>query len=134
MQVSNVKRIIVEDFPKEDRETVSKLASILNQFMDETVELSRKNVDFDNLKRSKIALDVTLDANGIPQGAAQIKIGLTSYSGKNIVDVQNLQGGANVISSPYLDCTYQGNGIVKINKFHGLPLGVKLRITVEFIG
>ncbi len=134
MRLSNPKRIIVEDFPKESRETIAKLAGIYNQFQDEVVQAVNGQLDFDNLKRTKVVLNVTLDANGVPQGASQIKTGLTSYSGKNIIDIQNMQGGANVLSSPYLDCTYQGNGIIKVNKFLGLPTGQKLRITIEFIG
>lgn len=134
MKLSNPKRIIVEDFPKEAKPVVEKLAYIYNQFSDEVVEAINGQLDFDNLKRSKVVIQVTLDSAGLPQGSSQIKTNLTSYSGKNIIDVQNLQGGANVLSSPYLDCTWQGNGIVRVNKFHGLPLGQKLRITIEFIG
>lgn len=135
MQLSNVKRIIVEDFPKEQRETVSKLATILNSFMDEVIELSRKKVDFDNLNRSLITIDVTVDANGKPIGVTQINTNLKTYKGKNIIDVQSLKvGSPNVLSTPYLDCTPQGNGIVTINKIYGLPVNVKVRLTIEFIG
>lgn len=135
MQLDNAKRIIVEDYPKESRETVAKLAGILNDFMDQVVQLSRKRVDFSNLNRSLVAIDITVDGTGKPVGVSQININLSSYSGKNIVDVQSLKAGvANVISAPYLDCTYQGSGIVKINKFYGLPVNTKVRVTIEFIG
>jgi hypothetical protein len=135
MILSNVKRIVVEDFKQEDRETVSKLANILNSFMDEVVELSRKNINFENLNRSVVVLDIKVDANGKPMGVSQINTNLRSYRGKNIIDVQNFQSGAaNVTSVPYLDCTPQGNGIVKINRFYGLPVNAKVRVTIEFIG
>jgi hypothetical protein len=120
MQLSNVKRIIVEDFKSDDRELVAKLAVILNSFMDEVVQLSRKNIDYDNRK---------------PIGVNQINTNLKTYRGKNILDIQSLKAGtANVISTPYLDCTPQGRGIVTINRFFGLPANTKLRITIEFIG
>lgn len=135
MQLSNTKRIIVEDFKSDDRETVAKLATILNAFMDEVVELSRKNINFDNLNRSLVTIDISVDATGKPMGVTQINTNLTTYKGKNIVDVQSLKAGvANVISTPYLDCTPQGNGIVRINKIYGLPVGTKVRVTIEFIG
>lgn len=133
MRLSNIRRIVIEDFAKDDRPAVEKLATILNPFMDEVIELSEGNIDFDNLARSKVSADVTVDANGIPVGLTQINIQLQSYSGNKIINVQNLTGGANVISAPYLDCTYQGNGIVKINKIYGLVVGKKTRITFEFI-
>lgn len=133
MQLSNVRRIIIEDFPEDHRETVGKIANIVNPFMDEVVELSRKRVDYDNLSRSLVVLDLTVDASGIPKGMSQINTGLSTFSGKNIVHVQSLSGGANVISSPYLDCQWQGNGIVKIIKFYGLPVNKKVRVSIEFM-
>ena len=135
MQLPNVSRIIVEDFKDEDRETVAKLATILNQFMDSVVELSRKNINFDNLNRSLVTIDIKVDANGKPQGVSKINTNLKSYRGNNIIDVQTLQSGtSNVVSTPYLDCTPEGNGIVRINRFFGLPVNTKVRVTIEFIG
>lgn len=134
MQLPNVSRIIVEDFDKDDREVVSKLAVILNQFMDSVVELTRKNIGFDNLARSLVTIDITVDSTGKPIGVSQINTNLKTYKGKNILDVQSLKAGvANVNSTPYLDCTPQGNGIVRINRFFGIPANVKVRVTIEFI-
>ena len=132
--VSNVRRIVVEDYPKETADTVSKLASVLNPFMDEIVNLAQGNIDYNNLNRSKVVFEVTVDASGKPQGLSQINTGLTSYSGKLLIDVQGVSASDVVISAPWLDCTYQGNGLVRINRILGLPAGKKMRITVEFIG
>ncbi len=135
MQLSNTKRIIVEDFPQDDRETISKLANILNSFMDEVIDLSRKNIGFDNLNRSLVILDTSVDASGKPIGVSQLDTKLKTYKGKNIIDIQALSNGAaNVVSAPYMDCTPQGNGFVKINKIYGIAPNTKVRITIEFIG
>jgi alcohol dehydrogenase class IV len=132
-QLNNVRRIVAEDFPEDVRDTVSKLASILNSHMDDVVELADKNITYENLDRTQITIDVTVDASGKPRSVSQINIGLTSYTGKVIQDVIGLDGGS-VISTPYLDCTYQGNGIVRINRILGLPAGKKMRLVIEFIG
>lgn len=134
MQIDNVRRIVIEDYPKESRETVAKLAEILNSFMDQIVDLSQGKIDFDNLNRTLIFADLSVNADFVPVGVAQINTKLNTYSGVNIVNVQSLSGGPNTVSAPYLDCTYQGNGIVKINKIYGLPVGKKCRVTFEFIG
>lgn len=134
MQISNVRRIIVEDYPEESRETVAKLATVINSFMDEIVNLSRNKVDYDNLNRSLVVLDVTIDANGAAKGLDKINTKLATYTGNKIINVQSLQGGANVLSAPFLDCSALGNGLVRVNKFHGLPVGKKIRISIEFIG
>lgn len=133
MQLNNVRRIIVEDYKSEHRETVGKLADILNSFMEEVVLLSQGNIGTENLTRNIIKADFTVDAHGRPIGVNQINIGLNSYLGNKIINVQNLSGGDNVISAPYLDCSFQGNGLVKINKIIGLPVGKKIRLTIEFI-
>lgn len=135
MQLDNVRRIIVEDFKKEDHELVSKLAATLNTFMDQTTDLSRKKIDYDNLNRSLVTLDITVNASGQAQGVTLINTNLSTYNGNKIVDVQSLKAGAaNVISAPYLDCTPQGGGIVKINKFYGIAPNTKVRVKIEFIG
>lgn len=134
MQLDNVRRIVVEDYDKDSRQTVAKLAEILNPFMEQTVQLSQGNIDIDNLNRTLVKIDVTMDTTGKPQGVSQIQCGLNTYSGNKIINVQSLVGGDNVISAPYLDCSFQGNGLIKINKITGLPSGKKLRITIEFIG
>jgi hypothetical protein len=134
MQISNVRRIIVEDYPQDSRATVEKLAVVLNSFMDEVVTLSRGNISYDNLNKSIVIVDLQVDENGKPKGVSQINTQLQTHTGAKIVNVQSLSGGDNVISAPYLDCTYQGNGLVKVNKFHGLPPNKKIRITIEFIG
>jgi len=133
MQLSNVRRIVIEDFPKESRQTVEKLAVILNPFMEEVNTLTTGNISYDNLARNKVIVDLTVDASSVPVGITQINTQLTSFSGSIITNVQSLVGGANTASAPYLDCTYQGNGIVRINKVYGLVTGKKTRITVEFI-
>lgn len=132
MQI-NPRRIIVEDFSDDDKQLVSKLALPLNAFMDSIVSLTNKNIGYDNLNQSKVIIDVVIDDNGLAKGLTQINTGLSSFSGSRIVNVQ-ASTSPNVISSPYLDCTPLGNGIVKINKFHGLPSNKKLKITIEFIG
>lgn len=134
MQLPNVRRIIVEDFPKESAETVAKLAEILNRFMDDVVTLSRKNVSYDNLNKSQVFYDVMVDANGVPQnGNNVIKINLASYSGKVIQDVLPLQNQADrVISAPYLECQYQGNGYVHVSRVLGIPANKKFRVVIEF--
>jgi len=134
MQLSNARRIVVEDFKAEDREIAGKLSEIINPFIEEVTELSQGNISIDNLNRSIINIDITVDGNGKIMGVSQIRCGLSTYSGAKIINVQSLSGGDNVISSPYLDCAYQGNGLVKVNKIIGLPVGKKLRVTIEFIG
>lgn len=133
MQIPNSRRITVEDYQEDHRDTVSKLANSLNTFMDDVVDLTRKNIGADNLNRHIAKIDITVDASGSPIGVSQMNIGLRTFTGKNILDIQSLVAGKpNVISAPYIDVTYQGNGIVRINKIYGVPANTKVRIVIEF--
>jgi len=134
MQISNPRRIIVEDFPKESRPVVEKLATVINSFQEEVVTLTQGNIGIDNLNRSIVSIDVVTDATGKPQALTQINTQLSSFSGHKIINVQSINGGDPVISTPYLDCTFNGSNAVKVNKFYGLAPSKKLRITIEFIG
>jgi hypothetical protein len=134
MQLPNARRIVVEDFKQEQRESVSKLAEIINPFMEDVVEAINGNIGIDNMTRSIVKIDITLDSSGKPQGVSQINTGLNSYTGNKIINVQAISGGEAVISAPYMDCSFQGNGLVKINKIIGLATAKKLRVTIEFIG
>ena len=134
-QISNIRRIIVEDYEKDMQPTIERLSNTLNNFMEEVVNLSRGNIDYVNLDRTKIVLDVSVDANSKPINLSQIQTGLSSFSGSIIINVQGVNSSTDVvISTPYLDCTYQGNGLVKINRIFGLPTAKKMRVTIEFIG
>lgn len=134
MQLPNVRRIIPEDFPEESRPVVEKLAGIINQFMQDTVELSRKNIGYDNLNRSLVTIELQVDGTGKPKTVTQINTGLSSYKGAIVLDVQSLSGGDNVISAPYIDFSALSGKSVKINKVFGIEANKKVRITVEFIG
>lgn len=135
MQLDNVRRIVVEDFPKEQRETVEKLADVLNNFMDQVVELSRNQVDYQNLARTKIFYDVVVDAEGRPLANNNvINTQLSSYSGKVILDAYSVNNGADRVISPvWLECQYQGNGFVRVLRVFGLPVNKKMRVVIEFI-
>lgn len=133
MQISNTRRIVVEDFDKKDRELVQKIATIYNQFAEEVTELTQGNIGIDNLNRSIVKVDLMVDAAG-KANVAQINTLTNGYSGHRIIDVQNLSDSTvPVVSAPWLVCSYNGAGAVKVNKFIGLVAGKKLRVVIEFI-
>ena len=54
-KLNNVQRIRPEDFPEEySTVVIEQLGAILNQFMQQVVNLSDNNIDFDNLDQNII--------------------------------------------------------------------------------
>lgn len=56
----------MEEFKEEDRDTVSKLAYILNNFMEEVVNMSQNRINDDNLAQERVTFKATVDASGTP--------------------------------------------------------------------
>lgn len=134
-RLNNVRRIIVEDYPTESRETVEKLAEILNDFMTEINGVLNGNIDFDNLKRQLLYYEVTVNSSLIPIGNDKLKTGLSSVNAIIVGNVQNLTN-TNSYPTTAVQVFYsnQGSGLVQINRIVGLTSGNKYRLTLEIIG
>jgi hypothetical protein len=133
-KLSDIRRIIPEDFSRDDREMVEKIAGSYNDFADEIYEVINGQLDFENLARAKIILDITFDSNGNPVGSNSAKSNLPTVSMVIIGKIQNLtNSSARFTTSPYIDWTYSGNGLIKINYGIGFQAGTKYRLTLELI-
>lgn len=135
-KLSDIRRIIPEDIDTKSTpvEVVETIAGSYNEFADEIYQVVNGQLDFDNLARSKISIDLSFDSSGKPIGNAVISSGLAFVSMLNIGKVQNITNSAvRLTQAPYLDWTLQGNGVVKINYGVGFVAGNKYRFTLELI-
>lgn len=134
-KLDNVQRIIIEDYPDEHKDTVAKLATVLNFFMENVVSTVNGQLDFDNLKRQLVTIDIVVDSNGIPINGTHRFAAKSGAKGSNVISAR----GTNNInqlptSAPYIsfDST-QESGIYVIRKAYGLQFNVKYRLLVEII-
>lgn len=133
-KLSDIRRIIPEEFEKEERGVAEKIAESYNEFADELYEIVNGQLDFDNLARSKVTIDVTFNSSGDPVGTVSIASKLTYVSMVIIGNIQNLSSPtARFTTTPYIGWSYQGNGIVKVLYGLGFSPGVKYRLTLEII-
>lgn len=133
-KLSDIRRIIPEEFDKEERGVAEKIAESYNEFADELYEVVNGQLDFDNLARYKAAVDITFNSAGDPVGNINIATNLTYVSMVLIGNAQNLSNSnARFSTSPYIGWTYQGGGIVKILYGIGFTPGVRYRLTLEII-
>ena len=51
-KLSDIRRIVPEDFSDEDRESAEKIAGSYNEFADELYQVINGQLDFDNLARN----------------------------------------------------------------------------------
>lgn len=135
-KLSNIRRIIPEDVEEDSTpvDVIESVADSYNDFADELFEILNGQLDFENLNRAKISLDLSFDATGKPVGNALISTNLAFVSMLYIGKIQNVTNAAERITQvPYLDWSYQGNGVVKINYGVGFLPGKKYKLTLELI-
>lgn len=132
MKIQSPKRIIVEDFDSEDRNTVEKLGFTVNTFNEDVFNAMNKNLTIeDNLNQQiKTLSNIEVDGSGKP---------ITSLAFQN-----NLKGkiqGTQVIrvlggiptAQPFITFT-ESNNVVTINNISGLASGTKYTIYVLLFG
>lgn len=77
----NLRRIRVEDFEEKDRDLAGKLSLVLTEFMDQTIFLFNKHIDFNNLNQQLVDIDISTDPTGKVVNPPKIK---TNINGKVI--------------------------------------------------
>lgn len=135
-KLSNIRRIIPEDVEEDSTpvDVIESVADSYNDFADELFEILNGQLDFENLNRAKISIDLSFDATGKPVGNALISTSLAFVSMLYIGKIQNVTSAAEKITQvPYLDWSYQGNGVVRINYGVGFSPGKKYKLTLELI-
>jgi hypothetical protein len=132
MQLDNVVYINASDYPEEMRDAIDTLGGNLNSFMEQVVELSRGNIDFDNTSQELIILDITVGSSGLPSSTVNIRtnkkpvpLGFHVISARNISAVNSFPTG-----TPFISFTPKGNFLTEINHISSLPANQKFRLTV----
>lgn len=135
-QPPELTRIRIEDFKPEEQEMVGKLSGSINRFFEQVTNLFTKNVDFDNLNRQIIKVQVQIDGSGNVINNPQAKFtlranrvqGLTVISATNDNDLTIYP-----TSAPFVSYTFN-NGIITIQNVSGLQINSSYTLTLELIG
>jgi len=130
-RLTNIKRIIAEDFEPQYQTLISRLGFVLNEFMGDTVDIVNGNIDFDNLAQNLIQFEITVDSTGKPTKNGSVNVGKNNPTGIQVIRAQNLTN--NLVypdSSPFISYTPVGNNIVTINNIKGLPANNNYKLTI----
>lgn len=128
------KKIRVEDFKSDYQEMISKLSYSISPFMDEVYNVLNNNIDFYNLNRQLVTLNVKMDALGALKELPKVK---TTVSGKvrgisviNAINVNNTK----VYPSSHPFCSFTINGdFLTILNISGLQANTEYQLTLELI-
>ena len=89
-RIRNTRRLLKEDFDKEYRDLIDKLAYVENAFRDDVLNQVNGNLDFDNVKCDLVTFTVTVNGSGVPQGNTKFKSKVLAPAGLTVVSIRNL--------------------------------------------
>lgn len=128
----SIRRIKKEDFPPDNQQLIDKLGYILNPFMDEVINLFKKNIDYTNLKQSLFTTSIKTDSTGKVIGNPSVK---TSFNPQGLlcINVINNKNPSEIFTSaPFITFSITGTGIIEI--LHVSGLSANSDYLIKFIG
>ena len=132
----SIVRIRAEDFDEENREMVEKLAYPINRMFEQIVALFNKQIDFQNVNRQVIEIDIKTDSSNVIIGIPQAKYTLrdNQIQGLHVIKAYNNNDPTvSPTSHPFITFSYN-DGILSVNKITGLQVNSHYTLTVEVIG
>jgi hypothetical protein len=139
MQPPNIKRLKSEDFPEEQRELVDRIAGSLNDFVEQTIFLLTKRVDFKNLNQTIASVNITSGSTNTTDGSIRSPVTIkTDINGRIVGTVLiNLVNKTNPIAlptnQPFVSYTINQN-LITIQKVYGLNNTSEYTLTLLIIG
>ena len=131
MKLNNVTELSSEDFEEDHRNTVSKIAEIINPFMQQLVEIMDKRVDFENKVENYLEIEMTVDEFGVPVLNNKISTGKTYVRGLPIINAYStVNASITPTEQPFISFTQLADGFVQVNKITGLPGNQKFRLNI----
>ena len=134
MKFQLFKRLVSEDFDKEQQSLIGKISAVYNPLVDQLNTGLHNNLDFNNFNQQVTSFVVSVSATGVPTTLLQLTPTLsTSVKGILCIDVANTTDSTLLTGAPFVAFT-RNNGIVTINQITGLVTGKKYNVTVILIG
>ena len=133
MKITGSKRILMEDFKKEDQALVSNLAYVLNPFLEQVVQAFSKNITVsENLNMEYKTVMIEVDANGLTLNTASFQTTINNISGLVVINISS-DDGSYPLGAPF--CSYTKDGkVVKIQHVTGLDVNIKYTMKVLVLG
>lgn len=126
------KKLRVEDFDQDDQALISKIAFVYNVFADEVYNTLNKNIDYDNLNRQFVTINVAIDNTGKLINPPQIKTLLNGrVRGLNVLNAINLiDSSIYPTTAPFISWTINSD-ILTILNITGLQNNSQYSLSLE---
>lgn len=133
MKPPDLKRIAEEDFPKEYKSLIKKLAFPLNSFMEQVRNGLNGGIDFTNLSQEVITLTFMTNSSGQPSSKQTFKTKLNqSVKGITVVSAKFTNKQGNITSTPFINFS-QEEKTITISYIAGLEKDSKYQMNLLVI-
>lgn len=128
-----LKRLITEDFKKDDQELIGKIASILNPAFEAITTALNNNLTLaDNFNAQVKEITFIMGSNGIPTTELSFKVSLKGNCRAMVITrVDNLTNSNTYPTEAPFPTFSQAGDTVTINHITGLTAGSKYNIRIE---
>lgn len=134
-KLPGVKRIREEEYDTDYSDLISKLAFILNSFMDNVTNTINGRLDSENMMRDIVTVDVNIKSDGTLLNKPQVKTKLSQIKGIQVIKAINLNNtNTYPTNSPFVSYGLKNSGVVELLNVSGLQNDSKYRLTLEIIG
>lgn len=135
MRLSNIKRIVKEDFDTDDQAVAERIGYIVNGVFDQLSIAFNKNIDFDNLNQEILSFDIIVDSNGIPKNKTSIKTQLNNVRGLICIRATPRNSNVYVNSAPFISYLINSSErTLSIQHITGIPADKPFNLVVIAIG
>lgn len=129
------RRLQLDNISEDNRDDFRVMAELYNYFIEQVTNTVNGQLDYQNLTKNLITVDVTVDSNGNPilGGSFSAPQGMV---GHKVLRADNLTNSSIYpTTAPFMTFTASnsGNGIYNIQNITGLPANNKFRLLVELI-
>lgn len=132
------KKIRAEDYPQDQQSIISKLSDPFNDLADSFYNALTKSLDFSNMNRDLVQVNVVIDGTGKVSNLPQVRFNLRSGAPKGVTCVRAFNSvNPNIFptSSPFVNWTATNTpNTIQILSVTGLPVNSQFILTLELIG
>jgi hypothetical protein len=135
-QIQIPKQLQVQDFDASQQKLIAKIGYIYNDFALSVYHLLQKGIDFTNLNRDLIVVQINIDSAGKLINPPQIAFNLQDNpKGVVCVSATNMTNiTVYPVSAPFISWSINSNGKLLLNHVTGLQASSKYSLTLELIG
>ncbi len=134
MKIRIPEKLRTEDFPSDIQDSIGKIGKVYNQFTEQVFRALNGGIDFENLDRQLIDVDITTDSAGKLVNPPQVKLtNRSKVNGINCVNAINLVNPSIYpTGAPFVSFS-TNSSILSILNVTGIPVSSQFRLTLELL-